>query len=115
MSFPFRLVLEFLGRSAVWLAVLAALAVLVGMGLAAIWGPDWRTVWKPCSAGAFAGALLAASLAHRFGLPSSFHFELWYRPLPPLWTMGGAVAGALIALVTWRQRRRRMTSPEPPD
>jgi hypothetical protein len=104
MWLPLRLVLEFLGRSAAWLAAVTALAILVGLGLAAFVGSRQESTWKPSSVGAFAGAVLAASLVYRFDLPS-FGLEVWHRPLPPIWTAGGAVVGALVVLVV-RQRRR---------
>ncbi len=103
MWFPLRQVLEFLGRSTLWLVILAALAIAVGVGVAAIKGSERKATWKPLSVGALAGAVLAASLVYRFDLPA-FHLGVWNRPLPPVWTVGGAVAGALVTLVALRRR-----------
>ena len=76
----------------------------------AIAGSGQQARWRPLSAGAFAGAVVAASTVHRFDLPA-LGFEVWQRPLPPAWAASGAVTGALIVLGAQRWHRRDVKTP----
>ena len=105
MWLPLRLVLEFLGRSASWLAVLAAIGGLVALLVALLLHRPLRSAWPGLIAGGVIGGLLGASLADRFGLPEPFTFEVWRRVVPLAWSGGGALLG--VAAVALRQRRQR--------
>ena len=109
MWLPLRLVLEFLGRSAAWLAALTALAVLAALVITLVLRRPLRSAWPGLIAGGIIGGLLGASLADRFGLPEPFTFEVWRRVVPLAWSAGGALAGAAAAAL--RQRLRRPAQP----
>jgi len=96
---PLRLVLEFLGRSAAWLAVLAAVGVLAAALVALVLRRPLRSAWPGLIAGGVIGGLLGASLADRFGLPEPFTFEVWRRVVPLAWSAGGALLGAAAAAI----------------
>jgi Na+/glutamate symporter len=96
---PLRLVLEFLGRSASWLAVLAAMGVLAALLVALVLRRPLRSAWPGLIAGGVIGGLLGASLADRFGLPEPFTFDVWRRVVPLAWSAGGALLGAAAAVV----------------
>lgn len=108
MWLPLRLVLEFLGRSAAWLAVLAAIGALAALLVAILARRPLRSAWPGLVAGGIIGGLLGASLADRFGLPEPFAFEVWRRTVPLAWSAGGALLGAAVAAVV---SRRAPTSP----
>jgi len=108
---PLQLVLEFLGRSAAWLAVLAAMGALAGLLVAVAARRPLRSIWPGLLAGGIVGGLLGASLAHRFGLPEPFTFRVWCRAVPLVWSAGGGLAGALAALLWQRWRRARAEPP----
>jgi hypothetical protein len=95
-----ELALEFLGRAAAWLGaviVLAAAVTAAAWSLARAAGRDrsWRrtTLW------AVLGALLAASLVDRFGVPNAWRLEIWKRDLPVVWAAAGAALGAAGAVL----------------
>jgi len=114
---PLRLVLEFLGRSAAWLAVLAAMGALAGLLAALISRRPLRSAWPYLMTAGVLGGLLGASLADRFSVPEGFTFEIWRRPVPLAWSAGGALLGAaataLILALRARQRADREPSPPP--
>jgi H+/Cl- antiporter ClcA len=102
---PLQLVLEFLGRSASWLAVLTAMGTLAALLVTLVLRRPLRSAWPGLIAGGVIGGLLGASLADRFGLPEPFTFEVWRRVVPLAWAAGGALLGAAAAAL--RQRRQR--------
>jgi hypothetical protein len=108
---PLRLVLEFLGRSAAWLAALTALGLLAALLLALVLRRPLRSAWPGLIAGGIIGGLLGASLADRFSLPEGFTFEIWRRPIPLAWSAGGALLGAAAA-VLWSRRHRPAPPPD---
>jgi hypothetical protein len=99
-----RLVLEFLGRSAAWLAAVAALAGVVALGLAPVARRPLRRVYPGTAAGALLGGLLGASLWYRFSWPEVLIVEVWRRSLPLAWTTGGSLVGAGMAILILRRR-----------
>jgi len=102
---PLRLVLEFLGRSAAWLAVMAALGAAAALLVTAFARRPLRHAWPRLVLAAVAGAVLGASLAYRFDLPEAFEFEVWRRSVPLAWSAGGALLGAAAAALLFRRRR----------
>lgn len=100
MTFPLELVLEFLGRAAAWLGAVALLAVAVTA--AAYWaaraGGRARSR-RRIALWAVLGALLAASLVDRFGVPNAWKLEVWRRDLPVVWSAAGAILGAAAAVL----------------
>lgn len=112
MYLPLQLVLEFLGRSAAWLAVMTAIGALIALMIVLTARRPVRSAWPGPVAGGVLGALLGASLAHRFGLPEAFTFDVWCRAILLAWSAGGAAAGA-IAAVLWRMRRPAPAQPPP--
>jgi len=91
---PIRLVLEFLGRSAAWLGVMAALGTAAALLMAEATRRPLRAIWPLLVTGGILGAVAGASLAYRFGLPEAFTFEVWRRSVPLAWSAGGSLLGA---------------------
>jgi len=109
MWLPLQLVLEFLGRTAAWLAVLAAIGAAAGVLMTLAFRRPLRSAWPGSVAGGIIGGLLGASLADRFGLPEPYAFDVWCRAVPLAWSAGGALLGTLAA-VLWQRRRRPRSS-----
>jgi len=107
MWLPLQLVLEFLGRAAAWLAVLAAIGAGAGVLMTLAFRRPLRSAWPGPAAGGIVGGLLGASLADRFGLPEPYAFDVWCRAVPLAWSAGGALLGALAAVLWQRWRRPR--------
>lgn len=106
MWLPLQLVLEFLGRTAVWLAVMAALGSAAALAVTALARRRLRSAWPALFLAGLAGAVLGASLADRFGLPEALDWRVWRRTIPLAWSAGGALLGAAAA---WGITRRRET------
>jgi hypothetical protein len=115
MWLPLQLVLEFLGRSVTWLAVMTAFGAAAALivALAARW--PWRSAWPRLVLAGLVGAVLGASLADRFGLPEALVFGVWRRAVPLAWSAGGALCGAAVAWGLARLRRPRPAATTPPD
>jgi hypothetical protein len=115
MWLPLQLVLEFLGRSVTWLAVMVAFGAAAALivALAARW--PWRSAWPRLVLAGLLGAVLGASLADRFGLPEALAFAVWRRVVPLAWSAGGALCGAAAAWGLTRLRQRRTAAILPPD
>jgi len=105
VSFLFDLVVGVLLRTAVWLGVLVILSGAVASLPWAAWGRP-ALGWRIAVLAGVAGALLAASLAHRFGFPDPGSIEAWRRPLYPAWSAGGALAGSAAAILVALRRAR---------
>jgi hypothetical protein len=101
---PLQLVLEFLGCSAAWLAVLAGIGALAGLLIALAARRPLRSIWPGLVAGGIIGGLLGASLADRFDLLEPFPFRVWCRAVPLVWSAGGALLGAA-APALWQRWR----------
>jgi hypothetical protein len=115
MWLPLQLVLEFLGRSVAWLAVMAAFGAAAALivALAARW--PWRSAWPRLVLAGLVGAVLGASLADRFGLPEALVFGVWRRAVPLAWSAGGALCGAAAwGLARLRKPRPAATLPRDP-
>lgn len=97
MWLPLQLVLEFLGRSLVWLGVMAAFGAAAALVITAAARRPLRTAWPVTALAGVAGAVMGASLADRFGLPEALVFRVWRREVPLAWAAGGALLGAAAA------------------
>lgn len=118
MWLPLQLVLEFLGRSLVWLAVMAGFGAAAALLITAAGRRPLKTAWPATALAALAGAVMGASLADRFGWPEPLVFRVWRREVPLVWAAGGALLGAAAAwgLARWRQQRRATgAAPLPPE
>ena len=114
MWLPLQLVLEFLGRSVVWLAVLAAVGAAAACLVTGLARRPLRTAWPLLVVAGILGAVLGASLADRFGLPDAPALRVWRRTVPLAWSAGGAVLGAAAAWAVARFRHaRQATAPTP--
>ena len=111
MWLPLQLVLEFLGRSLVWLAVMAAFGAAAALVITAAARRPLRTAWPTTALAGLAGAVMGASLADRFGWPEPFVFRVWRREVPLAWAAGGALLGAAAAWAIDRVRAARKAAP----
>lgn len=111
MWLPLQLVLEFLGRSAAWLAVMAGLGAAAALLVTGATRRPLRGAWPWLVLAGLVGAVLGASLADRFGLPEALAFRVWRRTVPLAWSAGGALLGALAAWGVARRRQPRAASP----
>jgi hypothetical protein len=112
MWLPLQLVLEFLGRAAVWLAVMAALGAVAGLLVALAARRPLRSAWPLLVVCGILGAIAGASLADRFGLPEALDLRVWRRSVPLAWSVGGALFGAAAAwAAAWWRAARRPASP----
>ncbi len=106
MTFLLDVIVDFLARTAAWLAAEAVLAAAVAGLAAGILRLAGRPVRiRVLGAAALAGALIGASLAHRFDLPGPLLIDIWRHPLDVIWSLGGAAA-AVAAWTLWTTRRR---------
>jgi hypothetical protein len=116
MWLPLQLVLEFLGRSVTWLAVMAALGAAAALIVALAARRPWRSAWPGLVLAGLLGAVLGASLANRFGLPEALVFGVWRRDVPLAWSAGGALlAAAVAAFPRSRRPAPRLEVPTPPE
>jgi low affinity Fe/Cu permease len=115
MGLPLQLVLEYVGRSAAFLGVMAGFAVVAASALTLARRRPWRSAWPGPVTAALLGALLAASLVARFDLPEAFTFRVWCRAVPLVWSAGGALLGASSTWAwSWARNRRRPAPPAAP-
>ncbi|MCJ7727006.1 MAG: hypothetical protein MUP76_11555 [Acidimicrobiia bacterium] len=91
-----------------------ALAVLwSAMGMAAGWliltavgaRPAGLADLRFAGLAGLAGAMVVGSLGIRFGAPEPIQLAVGRREVPIVWSIGGALAGALIAAVAARRTR----------
>jgi len=96
MNLLFGEVVALLAAAALWLFAAVALGIIGSMLLAATRRrrPSPREMRF-----AVIGALLVAGAAGRLGLSDPLEVDLLRRPLPVSWLLGGAVAGAALALI----------------
>lgn len=99
MTLLLRLVAEFVAEAALWLGLQAVIAAAVVAVAGAIPSPEPRPGWGALVLSAFAGAMVGAAVAHRFGLPEAWTVGVWRRPLPVLWSVLGSATGAALVLV----------------
>lgn len=105
MSVLFDIVVDLVARTAVWLAVLAALSAVAASLPWVVWGRG-AVPWHLAVLGGILGALLLASLAHRFGFPDPGEVTVWGRPLYLVWSATGSLIGAATLIVirrSWSQ------------
>ncbi|NQV07574.1 hypothetical protein HQ535_13585 [bacterium] len=96
MSFLVEVVVDVIAKTAVWLAVVAAIAggiawVLVATARAA--RNEDQDLRRAITFGVI-GAIVGASVAHRFGWPDPLDLSVWGRPLHVVWLAAGAAIGA---------------------
>jgi len=87
---------RFVLEAAIWLGLEALIAVGVSWAVTRLVGGEISR-HVPV---AFAGAVVLAALAHRFGAPYAWAPEIGIRPLPVAWSVAGAGITALA--VRWR-------------
>lgn len=107
MSLLGELALSFILESIALIALWTGLAIVAAIALAWATGApftDARRLTVPVVSG-FAGAMVAASLSQRFGAGDPLVLAIGRREIPVLWSVGGAIVGALAA--TLLQRRSR--------
>lgn len=90
-----------LTAAAAWLAIVVALGLAAGLGATRL----CRCPPAPTLRAAVLGGLLVAGLLSRLGFDDPLSFEVWGRPLPPLWVLLGAGVAAGLALL----RRSRIS------
>lgn len=110
MWLPLQLVLEFLGRSLVWLAVMAGFGAAAALMITAAARRPLRTAWPTAALAGLAGAVVGASVSDRFGWPEPLVFRVWRREVPLAWVAGGALLGAAAGWALERFRRSRPPS-----
>ena len=108
MSLIGEVIAGFLLESAVLAAAWSLLALLAAAGVtAATTGkPDREAIRRPWI-GALAGAVAAGSLAHRFEAAEPWLPSIGRRDLPVIWSLGGALVGAVAVVVAVRRSARR--------
>ncbi|MBU1493397.1 MAG: hypothetical protein KJ956_05465 [Actinobacteria bacterium] len=92
---------ESIALAALWLAMGAAAGFLVGIAAGA--RPRRLADLKVPALAGLAGAVVTASLSVRFGAPVALLLDIGRRRVPILWSLGGALAGALAALLVERR------------
>jgi hypothetical protein len=107
VTFLVDVLVELLLRTTAWLAALVGVAAAAASLPWGIWGRE-TIRWRMAALAGIAGALALASLAHRFGFPDPGAAAVWRRPLYPVWTAGGALAGSAAVVMA----RRRGHSPD---
>lgn len=113
MWLPLQLVLEFLGRSLVWLAVMAAFGAVAASVVTTAARRPLSTAWPWTALAGLVGAVMGASLADRFGWPEPLMLRVWRREVPLAWAAGGAVLGATAVWAVERIRREQAPPPDP--
>lgn len=93
MTLLLREVVGLLTAALLWLAVVAALCAVPGIVVSRTHRSRSGAVLRV----ALVSGLLAAGLSARLGLPDPAGFAVAGRPVPALWTIAGATAGALLA------------------
>lgn len=96
MTLLIREVIGLVAGAVVWLGAVAALSLAVALA-----GRRESSLVP-----AFAGALAAAGLVHRFDAPLAATATIADRPLAIPWIVGGAIIGIVVAELTRRRRRR---------
>lgn len=107
MSLLGELALAFLIES------IALAALWVAMGAAAGWlvltlmraRPAGLDQLRGPGLAGLAGAVMVGSLSARLGVPEPILLAVGRREIPILWSIGGAVAGALVAVLAGRKAR----------
>lgn len=101
-----RTLLRMIGEVAAWtaLVVLISTALMTAAGLVS--SRISQVPGRLITGLTIGGALVAAGLSHRLGLPELFVIDVGRRPLPVAWVTAGALLGIAAA---WRLNRRRQT------
>jgi hypothetical protein len=94
-----REVARFLLESAIWLGAAIAIAAVVGCLASRFSRADARYTIGWC----VVGAIVAAAVADRLGLPATSTPSVGTRPVPVLWLILGSVGTAIV--VVWRSRQ----------
>ena len=98
------LVIESIALAALWLAMGVAAGFLARTAAGARPG-SLAGMRVPALAG-LAGAMAAGSLSLRLGAPEPLLMAIGRRDVPILWSLGGAFAGAFVAVLVERRSRR---------
>jgi hypothetical protein len=91
------------GEVAIWTTFVALVAGGVALGVRwALRRDDQPSAWILVGM-TLGGALLFAGLSDRLELPQPLAFDIGRRPVPLVWVLAGAIAGAV---AYWISRRR---------
>ncbi|MDP2623491.1 MAG: hypothetical protein Q8Q29_06825 [Actinomycetota bacterium] len=98
-----RTLLRLIGEVAAWTALVVVISTAL-MTAAGLVSARIAQVPRRLIIGmTIGGALVAAGLSHRLGLPELFVIDIGRRPLPVAWVVAGSVLGIAAA---WLVRRR---------
>lgn len=100
-----RALLRMIGEVAIWIATVALVAGGVALGTRwALRQGDRPSPWMLAGM-TLGGALLFAGLSDRLDLPQPLAFDIGRRPVPLVWVLAGAIAGAVAYWISQRRAR----------
>jgi hypothetical protein len=100
-----RALVRLIGEVAIWTAIVALVAGGVTLGTRWVLQRDDRPSPLMLAGMTLGGALLFAGLSDRLDLPQPLGFDIGRRPVPFLWVLAGALAGAVVYWISQRKVR----------
>jgi len=95
--------IESVALAALWISIGAGAAYLAAFALGSR-PPDLASLRSPALAGLL-GAMVVGSLSLRLGAPEPMMQAVGRREVPILWSLGGALTGALLTLLAQKRAR----------